>query len=139
MIWLSVLNLVALHGLFAREHARQLAHRWRPDEFGRLVVVDGQLLRPPSRRYARMLRALDTRNDMFGIVHDGGVQSLFVLHPTGAAQHILDAILWHPATSDLDRRLAMRDTRLWHRRHFGFDFVLGSALERADVVLGSDF
>lgn len=86
-----------------------------------------------------MMRAIDAHDQTFGIIHDDGrfAQSIMVLHVSNNNSHVLDAILWHPTTTDLDRRMSMRNIRLWHRYIFGFDFALGSQLERSDIIIGS--
>lgn len=124
---------------FGRDHARQLAHRWRP--ISHQEVINGELVAARNdelRRYTRALDALERHNNSFGVVShsEDYLLDFFVLHGE-EKRYILDAILWYPKGSTSHRKVALRDMRNWHLLHFGGEVDMGPALERDDLKLGS--
>ena len=134
LAWIAVAGLS--YATFGREHVRQLAFRWRP--VSEMEVVNGELVMASNhelRRYTRVMHALERHSQAFGILSDDDdALHIFVLH-ADAERHVLDAILWHPGATSVQRKIAMRDMRYWHRRCFLKDVELGSGLERADRAL----
>ena len=141
-------SLSFTHGVFHRDHTRQLAHRWRPIpdviEPDAVLVVGNNQFVPASGeglwRYSRALGALESHKRSYGLMAEDGElgMCLFVLHIEDSAssdasskrRHVLDAILWHPRTSKRDREVAMRAMRLWHLRCLGKSVNVGK-----DVVV----